>query len=209
MPSRKALLAMAAPPVAEPTNRANPKAVMPEARQVAGTPSRQRQVWDSVAQTQESLAAKLGTHVKAPQSESSLQLSLENAKLRQVRASYVAALEQAGLADGDVVGFVVAINGKPASANVYPSNGLFRKLWAKQLAAVVTEAIGDKPEAVAPAAPPVSQVQEFLAAAEQGKAQERTTTADMRQETRDGDRALYNEARKPGGSWVHKNYLAK
>src|SRR5262245_60511395 len=68
MPSRRALLAMAAPPVAEPINGANPKAVMPEARQVAGTPSRQKQVWDSVARTQESLTASLGAHVNAPQS---------------------------------------------------------------------------------------------------------------------------------------------
>jgi hypothetical protein len=31
----------------------------------------------------------------------------------------------------------------------------------------------------------------------------------MRQETRDGDHALYNEARSPAGGWVHKSYLAK
>ena len=50
---------------------------------------------------------------------------------------------------------MAAINGKAVSANVYPSNGLFRKVWAKQLAAVVTEAIGEKTGAGATPAPPV------------------------------------------------------
>jgi hypothetical protein len=30
-----------------------------------------------------------------------------------------------------------------------------------------------------------------------------------RQETRDGKKALYNEARGGDGRWVHKSYLAK
>jgi hypothetical protein len=55
----------------------------------------------------------------------------------------------------------------------------------------------------------VDAVREFLAAAERGKAQERGTVAAMRQETRDGEHAPYNEARSPAGLWVHKSYLAK
>ena len=82
-------------------------------------------------------------------------------------------------------------------------------MWPRQLAAVVTEAIGGKTGADAPAAPAVGEVEAFLAAAERGKAQKRETVADMRQETRDGEGALYNEARSAGGRWVHKNYLAK
>jgi hypothetical protein len=212
MPSRRALLAMAVP---------TPKASMPLGGPVQGkraqsplggdTGGRQQAVWDSVAKTQEKLGTSLGAGVKAPQSATSLQLSLENAKLKDARASYVAAIEQAGLKDGDVVGFVAAINGKAVSANVYPSNGLFRKVWAKQLAAIVTEAIGEKArssEAKAPV-PPVDTAKAFLAEAERGKAEARATTADMEQETRDGETALYSEARRPGGRWVHKNYLAK
>ena len=51
---------------------------------------------------------------------------------------------------------MVAINGQMSSANLYPSNAMFRKMWDKQLAAVVTEAIGEKsgtgPASPAPAA---------------------------------------------------------
>ena len=85
------------------------------------------------------------------------------------------AARRAGLKDGDVVGYVVAINGKLSSANVYPSNGLFRKMWEKQLAAVVTEAIGEKRGAARRRAQPPAPAAatEFLAAAEKGKPYER------------------------------------
>jgi len=230
MPSRRALLVMAAPPVAEPGHPAasrnsttetessaprgpgaRPEATPDARRQSAGngSPNRQQQVWDTVARTQAALAGNVGVNVRAAQSASSMQLSLEHAALKEARTPYLAALEAAGLKDDDVVGYVAAIDGRPVSADVYPSNGLFRKVWARQLAAIVTEAIGAKALESAPAAPPVADVEAFLAAAERGKAQERETAAAMRQETRDGDHALYNEARSPAGGWVHKNYLAK
>jgi hypothetical protein len=213
MPSRKALLVMASPPAADsagpPAAKPGQAAEQRQERSRDDTAIRQRQVWDSVAKTQSNLAAGLGAPVKAAQSETSLQLSLEHASLKQAQALYLAALEDAALKDGDVIGYVVAINGRPVSANLYPSNGLFRKVWARQLAAAVTEAIGDPPGAAAPAPPPIGDVEGFLAAAERGQAQERETTADMRQETRASDLAVYNEARSAGGGWVHKNYLAK
>jgi hypothetical protein len=208
MPSRQALLAMAAPKSS--ADPAPVEGINRKSRNVDGAASTQQQVWDSVAKTQDSLAVNIGAPVRAEQSATSLQLSLENAKLKEARASFVAAIDQAGRKDGDVVGFVAAINGTPVSANVYPSNGLFRKVWAKQLAAVVTEAIGQKAgAATASAAPSAVEVQAFLAAAERGKAEARATTAGMSQETRDGDKALYSEARAPGGRWLHKGYLAK
>jgi hypothetical protein len=172
-------------------------------------PSRQQQVWDTVARTQAALAGGVGVNVAAPQSASSLQLSLEHAAIKEARVPYLAALEAEGTKDGDVIGYVAAIDGRLVSADIYPSNGLFRKVWARQLAAVVTEAIGSKAGADAPPPPAIADVNAFLAAAERGRAQERATVAAMRQETRDGESALYNEARSAGGRWVHKNYLAK
>jgi hypothetical protein len=225
MPSRRALLVMAAPPVAEPARPSSEveQDVRLEARQRSGealsnavrqrlgdrTPSRQQQVWDTVARTQAALAGSVGASVAAPQSASSLQLSLEHAAIKEARAPYLAALETAGLKDDDAIGYVAAIDGRPVSADIYPSNGLFRKVWPRQLAAVVTEAIGSRAGADAAAAPSVADVEAFLVAAERGKVQERATVAAMRQETRDGDGALYNEARSDAGRWVHKNYLAK
>jgi ARG and Rhodanese-Phosphatase-superfamily-associated Protein domain len=214
MPSRSALLAMAAPPPAkvrpEGPNVPNPGNAARAARAPDEVADKQRQVWDSVASTQRKLSQGLGAAVASPQSTSSLQLSLENEKLKEARAGYIKALQPGGEKDADVVGYVVAINGRMSAANLYPSNALFRKMWEKQLAAVVTEAIGEKP--AVPAAtppPPTPAVKDFLAAAEKGKSFERPLAAGMSQELRDADESLYNEARSADGKWIHRSYLAK
>jgi hypothetical protein len=206
MPSRKTLAIVAAPAVASSgvTRPAGEQRI-----QRGNEPAdRQRLVWDEVARMQADLSAGVNARVAAPQSASSLQLALEHEKLKEARQAYVAALEPGGLEDGDIIGYVAAINGRPVSANVYPSNGLFKKMWTKQLTAAATEAIGEKTGAAAPA-PPASAAGEFLRTAEQGAAQERDTVLQMRQETREGDATLYSEARRATGAWLHKNYLAK
>jgi len=221
MPSRSALLAMAAPPPeakAEPTrpeasglggpNSAASQRVRREYDEVA---KKQREVWDSVAATQKKLSEGLNASVASPQSTTSLQLALENEKLKDARNGYISALQPAGETGSDVVGYVVAINGRMNAANLYPSNALFRKMWSKQLAAVVTEAIGENPgsaPAAAPAPAPAAAT-EFLAEAEKGKIHERPVAAGTRQEVRDADKSLYNEARGADGNWIHRSYLAK
>jgi hypothetical protein len=214
MPSMSALLAMSSPPAEVQTSA--PRTGAPGAELAQGlardsddVAGKQRKVWDEVASTQKKLATGVGAPIASPQSSSSLQLSLENAKLKQAREAYLTALRPAAEKEADVVGYAVAINGQMRAANIYPSNALFRKMWDKQLAAAVTEAIGDKqaaPAAVAPAPPAVT---EFFANAENGKSYERALTAGIRQQTRDADGALYNEARDADGKWIHRSYLAK
>jgi hypothetical protein len=208
MPSRIGLLAMAAPP---DEAKADPDANLAIARPVRGNDvaEKQRKVWDSVAATQNKLSGELSSQIFAAQSATSLQLTLEHERLKEARAHYIMRLKPAGLSDNDIVGYVVAINGRLSAANVYPSNGLFRKMWTKQLAASVTEAIGERREGVKAEAPKPSVVGEFLAAAERAKGKERVMPAGMRVETRDADAALYNEARQADGRWVHRSYLAK
>jgi hypothetical protein len=211
MPSMSALLAMSAPSAQPPTpeQRAGPQLAQSNAHDPDDVAGRQRKVWAEVADTQRKLARELNTSVASPLSGSSLQLSLENSALRQARDAYLNALKPAAEEAGDIVGFVVAINGQMRAGSVYPSNALFRKMWDKQLVAVVTAAIGDKTAASAPAAPPPPQVAKFLAQAEKGRAYERALPAGMRQETRDAEGTLYNEARAADGNWIHRSYLAK
>lgn len=173
------------------------------------TASRQQKMWETVAKVQSDLSAGLNAHVASPQSATSLQLSLENEKLKEARAAYIGALEPLGLKGDDIIGYVVAINGKTVSGDVYTSNGLFRKMWVKQLAAAVTEAIGERASASAAEPPATTAVQEFLAAAERGTRSERETAFQLRQETRDSDQALYNETRRPSGQSLHKAYVRK
>jgi hypothetical protein len=180
------------------------------------TGSRQGEVWNEVAKTQRKLAAGLTTAtVAAPESRSSLQLTLENEKLKAARDGYLAALAEkakghGAASDGDIVGFVFAINGKLNSADIYPSGGLFQKMWPKLLNASITEAIGERSAPAATAAMPANEaVVTFLAAAENGKGVEHPVGKLMKQEIRDADQSLYVEARRASGGFVHRNYLAK
>jgi hypothetical protein len=211
VPSRELKLAMKAPlPQAATPYSADPSQPRTGA---AETGVRQQQVWDNVQKTQSRLTGNLGTSVRSTQSASSLQLALENEKLLDAQKAYINALKAAGENDDDIVGFVFAVNGELNSADVYPSNGLFRKMWNKLLTASVIEAIGHKDEARGEP-PAVEAVTTFLATAEGGKSSERSLNAGVRLETREAEKAyLFETARasSPASAtnWVHRNYLAR
>jgi hypothetical protein len=215
MPSREAKIAMARPAakVAQPealmtnrTGRSDNQRIVQERQQ--GSPDGQSEVWRNVGVMQSALAGHLAAPVTSEKSRTSLQLALENEKLKQAMDGYVAALEPAGLKGDDVVGVVIAVNGRISSADVYPSNGLFRKMWPKLVRAGVTEAMVNK-AAKADAAPAPADVNAFLEEAEKGKQSELALGAHAKLETRDADKALRVEARTPAGALVHRNYLAK
>jgi hypothetical protein len=206
LPSREAKLAMKAPQPAAPEGGIQG---ISGSRNYAldEISTRQRAVWDEVARTQHKLSAGVNEPVASPASATSLELSLENEKLKELRSQYSKALEDKAGAD-DIVGFVFAVNGRINSADVYPSNGLFRKMWAKLLTASVTEAVGERQEAAA-AAPSIDAVRNFLSGAEKGNPHAQEIGSLAHQETRDADASLFVQAAKPGGDWVHRNYLAK
>jgi hypothetical protein len=202
LPSREAKLALRG---IAPARAADPAAG-------ADTGARQAAMWNDVAKVQSKLAGTLSKPVASPKSPSSLQLTLENEQLAQVQNEYFAALAPAGTTDTDVVGYAFAINGKLSGADIYPSNGLFRKMWPKLLRANATEAISEK---ASPSNPPpsIADVVSFLDAGNRGSAVERTLTPDVRLETRDTGGVLYL-ATKPASPAaaamsVHKSYLAK
>jgi len=199
LPSREAKLAIKAPANAPTVGGA-------QVRSLGGSP--QQKVWDSVSSIQSKLADSLGAPVASPRSRSSLQLALESQALKDVQQAYMSALQRAGENEDDVVGYVFAVNGKLNAADVYPSNGLFRKMWAKLLSANATEAIGER-TAEAQTPPTVDAVRAFLAVAERGDKRETDLPESIRLETRSGDTALYFETRRADGGWVHRNYLAK
>lgn len=175
------------------------------------TSARQQEIWKNVAKIQGKLSSSLGTSVAAPRSQSSLQLALENKKLESEQTDYVKSLLPLGEAEDDIVGYVFAINGRVNSADVYPSNGLFRKMWPKLLRASVTEAIGDRSGTSEPP-PPVAAVTTFLDDANRGAAVEKPVGDRGRVKVRESKKSLFFEARPasaPASSWMHRNYLAK
>jgi hypothetical protein len=174
----------------------------------AGVAERQREVWQEVARVQNQLSRRIGTVVSSPLSQTSLQLALESEKLKEAQEGYIEALKAAGEREKDIIGYVFTVNGKPSSAEIYPSNALFRKMWPKLLSANATEAIAAKDSPTEPAPSPTS-VNAFLKEAEAGKASKRALPHSVELETRDADRALYAETRRKDGTWVYRSYLAK
>lgn len=194
VPSRELKLAMQAPiPMASPSPAGE-------------TGARQTRVWESVRVAQEQLSKSTGANVRAAASQSSLQLALENEKLAALRDDYVKALS-ASLREHDIIGFVFAVNGKINSGDVYPSHALFRKMWPKLLAASAVEAIGRRKE-IAAEAPPVSEVNGFLASAAAGKASERALDFGVRRVLHEAGDGYMIEAAL-GDGFIHRSYLAK
>src|SRR3954464_14483915 len=88
----------------------------------------QSEVWNKVSEAQEKLSQNVSATVNSKASASSLQLSLENDKVKEYTDRYVQKLS--GIINGksDVIGYAFAINGRVNSADVYASSALFQKL---------------------------------------------------------------------------------
>lgn len=171
------------------------------------TALRQHKVWADVRRMQEQLSANTGTDVRAAASQSSLQLALENKKFVAMRGAYIKALKGAREKDNDIIGYVIAVNSKLNSGDVYISNGLFRNMGLKMLKAGDTEAIGQR-HATASEPPGVEAVRVFLASAKNGHASEKDLAFNMHRVMHAGDKAYLIEATFKD-SWVHRSYLAK
>jgi hypothetical protein len=173
------------------------------------TSVRQSEVWATVGKIQDKLSAKLEARVASGVSASSLQLSLENEKLESARRAYIAAIGPAAENDGDIVGAVIAINGRISSADVYPSNGLFRKMWPKLLEATATEAIGER-DGVVSAPPTGAAVAAFLVPAAAAKPAEPVPPGmPVVREVRESDQVLQVETKRKDGGFIHRVYVAK
>ena len=169
----------------------------------------QGEVWENVKVAQDNLSQNVGATVNSPVSTSSLQLAVENEKVRETADGYIRALSQIPNDKNDVIGYVFAINGKVNSADVYGSSALFKKLWPKLLKANAVEAIaGMQKEEFKPASP--EAVSAFLVDAEKGKASEKEVTRRVKLVTREDDKNVFFETVDGAeGAWVHRNYIRK
>ncbi|MGE0153243.1 MAG: DUF6569 family protein [Reyranellaceae bacterium] len=173
-----------------------------------GTADLQQKVWNGVRDVQRKLDGNLGAPAAAAASPSSLQLTMENEKLKTAVGGYEQVLRGMIEAAPDAVGFVVAINGKPSSADLYSSPELFRAMWPKLLHASAVEAVAEKNGAAfAPAT--ADQALAFLDQARQAPAARQKITARVAMETRETDKVLASETQLAEGGWVHRSYVAK
>ncbi|MCJ8329804.1 MAG: hypothetical protein HRT89_09585 [Lentisphaeria bacterium] len=104
---------------------------------------KQGEIWKEVAKSQKMMGMKMGTDVTSKLSSSSLQLTLENKKLKVTTKDYTDKLKPILKKYPKTIGFGYMVNGKFSTADSYGSRKLFRKIWPKLLDAAVTEAITD------------------------------------------------------------------
>lgn len=205
MPSRASKLAMAKP---EQQGAGAAQASQAGHRQ-PGDASAQQKVWSDAARIQGKLSAAIGAPVAAAQSPSSLKLALESRRLADAEAPYVDALKPSGEKDDDIVGDVIVVNGKLSSADVYLSNGLFRKMWPKLLNAAVVEALAEKDGARGDSAPSAETVRKFLEDGATGPASVTEVNRDVRLSKRESADVISVETvRAKDGQWLYRSYLA-
>ena len=132
----------------------------------------QQEVWRNVTKLQTEIASNAMTEVRDRRSATSLQLTLENAKLNEVIAASVKDLSGAVDKTADAIGCAVVINGKVIGADTYASAGLFKKLWPKLLKAAAVEAVAERNKDAQFSMPTEDAVRKFLADGDRGKAKE-------------------------------------
>jgi hypothetical protein len=170
----------------------------------------QQAVWDNVKVVQASLTENVGSTVNSSVSASSMELSMEDSKVKETSAAYINTLSGLLQSRSDVIGYVLAINGKVTSADVYASHALFAKLWPKLLKSNAVEAIAALNDAEHN--PVTSEsVQGFLAESEKATAEAKDVTPRVRMVTREDDKNIFSETqdRQQKDGYIHRNYMRK
>ena len=171
----------------------------------------QQAVWENVSLTQDKLSRNLGTTVNSTVSPSSIELTVENAKVKETTSGYINHLSGIVKDKSDVIGYVFAINGQVNSADVYASRALFLKLWPKLLKASAVEAIAGIEENQKPMTVEEGTIRGFLADSEKPDAAEKSVTTRVKLVTREDERGIFFETRdqQKKDAWIHRNYIKK
>ena len=181
-----------------------------ELKLAAKSANSQQAVWENVSVAQEKLSKNVGARVNAMASSSSLELSVENTKVKETASAYLNSLAKITQNKSDVIGYVFAINGKVNSADVYASKALFAKLWPKLLKASAVEAIAELEENAKPPAVEESAITALLTSPDKAPA-ERDVTRRVKLVTREDDGSIFFETRDRLNreAWLHRNYIKK
>lgn len=178
---------------------------------LANTKGDQGQVWQNVQKVQEKLASNLKGEVRGAQSASSLQLTLENERVRKGVEGYVSALAPLVEKHEDAIGYAFAINGTLNSAELYASPALFRALWPKLLRASAVEAVAERRDGTPHTPPQVDAVRDLLGDPGGGAATEKATSTGTTAVARETASRVVIETqeKEKKGTWLHQSYLKK
>ncbi|MFH1842305.1 MAG: DUF6569 family protein [bacterium] len=180
-------------------------------RSAPGDGGGQSAVWGAVEAIQEKLGGMLHKSVRAPESASSLQLTLEDDDLNASLDEYQNALQGIVASAGDVVGYAFAINGELNSADLFANRELFRKVWPRLLEAAATEAISEGQVRQSPARVTLVDVRDMLLNVGRAAGDSRMVTDRVEEVTRENDEVILFETRDKNNDEVplRRNYLVK
>ncbi len=150
----------------------------------ARTEKNQSKVWKEVADYQTKATEKVQAEVKSTASPTSLQLTLENDKLKNSVTEYVNALQAAFDGKSDVIGFAFFVNGKISTVETFGNAALFRKLQKKLLESAANEAFEQFDGTLKFDTPTYEQLKIFITAAEKGTETSRQTAENMMEYTK-------------------------
>ncbi len=188
----------------------NERIVTRDLKLAANSARSQQEVWAKVSEAQEKLSQNVGGSVAAADSQTSLQLSLENGKVAATSDEYVRKLSKVIEGKTDVIGYAFAINGEINSADIYVSNALFKKLWLKMLKATATEAVAEANGNTRATPVKADSVGAFLKEAEKAKAEERAVGSGVRVVSReDRENAVFETRDEKQKLIIHKSYVKK
>jgi hypothetical protein len=177
----------------------------------------QSDVWSGVAEQQIALNSNAGylsgkrVETRSPLSSSSLQLTLENKDLADVKRPYRDKLNSMLDAKTDVIGFVYVINGEINSAEVYNNKALFRALWPKLLDSAITEAITEYRADREYQPLQAADLRAFFENCLSGSTKERTVAKTTRVRTYTTPATVLFETldMDADGVWIHKSFVNK
>ena len=182
-----------------------------ELKLAAKSDKSQQAVWNRVALIQDGLSKNVGSSVNSTVSASSVELSMEDSKVKETSTAYINALAGLLRNKSDAIGYVLAINGKVNSADIYASHALFAKLWPKLLKSNAVEAIAELNND-AEHKPVTSEiVQTFFADSAKPAPEAKEVTQRVRMVTREDDKNFFSETqdRQQKDAWIHRNYIRK
>jgi hypothetical protein len=190
----------------------NDRAATKDLKLAARSARSQGQVWQKVEEAQAKLSRNVGAPVNDAASPTSLQLALENTKVRATADEYVKALAGIVAQHPDAVGYAFSVNGKLNSAEVYASHALFRKLWGGLLKSNAVEALAEAGRDANPKPPSDADVRGFITESEKGEpSQDETVGGRVQLVTRETKSNIMFETRSTTkkSAWVHKSYIKK
>jgi hypothetical protein len=178
----------------------------------------QQDVWDKVNKYQEKANIELNkatpagrpVDVKSTVSESSLQLTLDNEQIKQLKAEYRKELAGKLKNIPNAIGLAYYINGKLFSLDIYNNHQLFADLFDKLLDAAIAEAISEKIEQGDKLpVPGVEMVMPARAKVYEDRDVNEITRFQSSESGSFKDLIIFTTIDKTNSKWLHRNWVDK